>query len=63
MHQPITMVAFILILAAEKGHQEWARLHPRWLACLVVMVAAVVLVTGASRQRQTLPRRLRSAPC
>ncbi|HUK70247.1 MAG TPA: GAP family protein [Streptosporangiaceae bacterium] len=44
--EPITIVAFILILAAEKGVRKGAAFILGWLACLVVVVAVVVLATG-----------------
>jgi hypothetical protein len=44
--EPITLVAFILILAAEKGTRKGLAFILAWLACLVVVIAVVVLVTG-----------------
>jgi hypothetical protein len=44
--EPLTLVAFILILASEKGTRKGLAFILGWLACLVVVVAAVVLVTG-----------------
>jgi Sap, sulfolipid-1-addressing protein len=44
--EPITLVAFILILAAQKGTRKGLAFILGWLACLVAVVAAVVLVTG-----------------
>jgi hypothetical protein len=44
--EPITIVAFILILGAEKGTRKGLAFILGWLACLVVVIAVVVLVTG-----------------
>ena len=44
--EPITIVAFALILAAEKGIRNGLAFILGWLACLVVVIAAVVLATG-----------------
>src|SRR5260370_18254579 len=44
--EPIPSVAFILILAAEKGTRKGLAFILGWLACLVVVIAVVVLVTG-----------------
>lgn len=44
--EPITLVAFILILAAENGTRKGLAFILGWLACLVVVIAVVVLVTG-----------------
>ena len=44
--EPITIVAFILILGAEKGIRKALAFILGWLACLVVVIAVVVLVTG-----------------
>jgi len=49
--EPLTLVAFILILAAEKGTRKGLAFILGWLACLVVVVAAVVLVTGGKPPR------------
>jgi len=54
--EPITIVAFILILAAEKGTRKGLAFILGWLACLVVVVAVVVLVTGGKPpQAHTTP--------
>ncbi len=39
--EPLTIVALILILAAEKGTRKGLAFIPGWLACLVVVIAAV----------------------
>ena len=44
--EPITIVAFILILGAEEGVRKGLAFVLGWLACLVVVIAVVVLVTG-----------------
>ena len=46
--EPVTLVAFILILAAEKGIRKGLAFILGWLACLVVVIGAVVLVTGGT---------------
>src|SRR5260370_41481210 len=40
--------AFILIHSAEKGTRKGLAFILGWLACLVVVIAAVVLVTGGN---------------
>jgi hypothetical protein len=44
--EPFPLTAFILILSAEKGTRKGLAFILGWLACLVVVIAAVVLVTG-----------------
>lgn len=44
--EPITLVAFILILAAGKGTRKGLAFILGWLTCLVVVIAVVVLATG-----------------
>jgi threonine/homoserine/homoserine lactone efflux protein len=44
--EPLTIVAFILILGAEKGVRKGLAFILGWMACLVVVIAAVVLLTG-----------------
>jgi Sap, sulfolipid-1-addressing protein len=44
--EPITIVAFILILGAEKGIRKGLAFILGWAACLVAVIAVVVLVTG-----------------
>jgi hypothetical protein len=44
--EPVTIVAFILILAAERGTRKGLAFILGWLACLVAVIAVVVLVTG-----------------
>jgi threonine/homoserine/homoserine lactone efflux protein len=44
--EPFPLTAFILILSAEQGTRKGLVFILGWLACLVVVIAAVVLVTG-----------------
>ena len=44
--EPLTLVAFILILGAEQGIRKGLAFILGWLACLVAVIAVVVLVTG-----------------
>ena len=44
--EPITLVAFILILSAEKGVLKGLAFILGWMACLVAVIAAIVLLTG-----------------
>jgi threonine/homoserine/homoserine lactone efflux protein len=44
--EPFPLTAFILILSAEQGTRKGLAFILGWLACLVVVIAAVVLVTG-----------------
>jgi hypothetical protein len=50
--EPLTLVAFSLLLAAKGG--IWKRLAfiLGWMACLVAVIAAVVLATGGDPPRQ-----------
>jgi hypothetical protein len=50
--EPITLVAFILLLAAKGGIWKGLAFILGWLACLVAVVAAVVLATGGNPPRQ-----------
>ena len=50
--EPITLVAFILLLAAKSGIWKGLAFILGWLACLVAVVAAVVLATGGNPPRQ-----------
>jgi threonine/homoserine/homoserine lactone efflux protein len=43
--EPFPLTAFILILSAEKGTRKGLAFILGWLACLVVVIAAVILVT------------------
>lgn len=54
--EPFPVMAFILILTAEKGIIKGLAYILGWLACLVAVIAAVVLATGNSPPRaQTVP--------
>jgi threonine/homoserine/homoserine lactone efflux protein len=44
--EPFPLTAFILILSAEHGTRKGLAFILGWLACLVAVIAAVVLVTG-----------------
>jgi hypothetical protein len=44
--EPLTLVAFILILGAEKGLWKGLAFILGWTACLVAVIAVVVLLTG-----------------
>jgi hypothetical protein len=44
--EPVTIVAFILILGARQGIRKGLAFILGWTACLVAVIAAVVLVTG-----------------
>ena len=44
--EPLTIVAFILILSAQQGLRKGLAFILGWLACLVAVIAVVVLITG-----------------
>jgi hypothetical protein len=44
--EPVTLVAFILILGAQQGVRKGLAFILGWMACLVAVIAVVVLVTG-----------------
>jgi threonine/homoserine/homoserine lactone efflux protein len=44
--EPFPLTAFILMLSAERGVRKGLAFILGWLACLVAVIAAVVLVTG-----------------
>ena len=44
--EPITLVAFILLLGAEKGIRKGLAFILGWMACLAAVIAIIVLVTG-----------------
>ena len=44
--EPFPLTAFILLLSAEKGTRKGLAFVIGWLACLVVVIAAVILATG-----------------
>ncbi len=49
--EPVTLVAFALILSAQRGTRKGLAFILGWLACLVVVIGAVVLVTGGKPPR------------
>ncbi len=54
--EPFPLTAFILVLSAEKGIWKGLAFILGWLACLVVVIAAVFLATGNNPpQPQTVP--------
>jgi len=54
--EPFPLTAFILVLSAEKGTRKGLAFILGWLACLVAVIAAVVLTTGNNPPRpQTVP--------
>ena len=54
--EPFPLTAFILILSAERGIWKGLAFILGWLACLVVVIAAVVIATGNSPPKpQTAP--------
>jgi hypothetical protein len=44
--EPVTIVAFILILGAQRGIRKGLAFLLGWMACLVAVIAIVVLITG-----------------
>jgi hypothetical protein len=44
--EPFPLTAFILVLSAEKGTWKGLAFILGWLACLVAVIAAVILTTG-----------------
>jgi threonine/homoserine/homoserine lactone efflux protein len=54
--EPFPLTAFILVLSAKKGIWKGLAFILGWLACLVAVIAAVVLTTGNNPPRpQTAP--------
>ena len=54
--EPFPLTAFILMLSAEKGTMKGLAFILGWLACLVAVIAAVVLTTGGVPPKpQTAP--------
>jgi hypothetical protein len=49
--EPLTLVAFTLILGSERGIRKGLAFIGGWSACLVAVIAAVVLVTGGKPPR------------
>jgi hypothetical protein len=54
--QPFRLSAFLLILSAKSGTSKGLGFIVGWLTCLVLVIAAVVLITGGK------PVRLRTVP-
>jgi hypothetical protein len=48
---PLTIVAFMLILGAQQGIWKGLAFIVGWMACLVAVIAVVVLVTGGKPPR------------
>jgi threonine/homoserine/homoserine lactone efflux protein len=46
--EPFPLTAFILMLSAEKGTRKGLAFVLGWLACLVVVIAVVILATGGN---------------
>jgi Sap-like sulfolipid-1-addressing protein len=54
--QPFRLSAFILILSTKGGTKKGLGFILGWLACLVLVIAVVVLITGGKPVRfQTIP--------
>jgi hypothetical protein len=49
--EPLSLVAFILILGSARGLRKGLALILGWTGCLVVVIATVVLVTGGNPPR------------
>src|SRR5215831_5637718 len=49
--EPLTIVAFILILGAQQGLRKGLAFILGWMACLVAVIALVVLVIGFKNQK------------
>jgi threonine/homoserine/homoserine lactone efflux protein len=54
--EPFPLTAFVLVLSAEKGIWKGLAFILGWLACLVTVIAAVIVATGNNPPKpQTLP--------
>lgn len=54
--EPFPLTAFVLILSAEKGTMKGLAFILGWLACLVAVIAAVIVATGNQPPRpNTVP--------
>jgi hypothetical protein len=51
--EPFPVTAFILLLIAEKGTRKGLAFILGWLACLIIVIAVVILVTQGNRPRRT----------
>src|ERR1700744_6299634 len=54
--EPFPLTAFILVLSAEKGIWKGLAFILGWLACLVAVIAAVIVTLLAGRQRRRMGR-------
>ena len=55
--EPFPLSAFVLILGADRGAIKGLAFILGWLACLVAVIAAVVLATGGNPPAEnTVPR-------
>jgi hypothetical protein len=52
---PLTIVAFILILSSEKGIWKGLAFILGWTACLVAVIAAIILLTGGKPPKPNTP--------
>ena len=54
--EPFPLTAFILILSSGKGTLKGLAFIMGWLACLVAVIAAVIITTGGTPPKpQTTP--------
>jgi threonine/homoserine/homoserine lactone efflux protein len=54
--EPFPVTAFILLLTAEKGTRKGLAFILGWMACLIIVIAAVILVTkGNAPAQNTAP--------
>lgn len=59
---PLHNTAFILLVSSPKGVRKGLAFILAWLACLVLLIAGVLLLTGAKPPHTTAPRPLRPWP-
>ena len=52
---PLTIVAFILILSSEKGIWKGLAFILGWTACLVAVIAVIILLTGGKPPKPNTP--------
>ena len=50
--EPFPLIAFLLILSSKKGTRKGLAFILGWLACLVVVIAGVIVVTGGKPPAQ-----------
>jgi hypothetical protein len=53
--EPLSIVAFILILSSDKGVWKGLAFILGWTACLVAVIAAIVLLTGGKPPKPNTP--------